>query len=210
MIRAGVYTPALYFFMTPVSSTSLASSGWRLLFPCILLLAAYNPAAIARQSQRGGNSHAQKPSSSTGAAAPIGDHGLELAQAGRCREAVPLLKKSVSQLTDKDSKRAAGLAGLRCAMVTNQFEAAQDFLRALVREFPSDPEVLYAEVHTYSDLATRASQELATRAPDSAPAHELNAEALEMQGKCEEAQMEYQQVVQQDPNMAGIHFKLGR
>ena len=195
--------------MTPVSSTSLASPGWRLLFPCMLLLAACDTGAIAQQSQGGGNSHAQKTSIS-GAVAPNGDHGLELAQAGRCREAVPVLKKSVSQLTDKDSKRAAGLGGLRCAMVTNQFEAAQDFLRALVHEFPSDPEVLYAEVHTYSDLATRASQELATRAPDSAPAHELNAEALEMQGKWEEAQKEYQKVLQQDPNMAGIHFKLGR
>jgi len=95
-------------------------------------------------------------------------------------------------------------------MVTNQFDAAQEFLRVLAREFPSDPEILYTEVHTYSDLATRASQELATHAPDSAQAHELNAESLEMQGKWELAQKEYEKVLQQDPNMPGIHFKVGR
>jgi len=175
------------------------------------LLAVYNRAAVAQQSPARASSPTQKTSSSTGSA-PAGtdQHALELAKAGRCREAVPLLKRSTSQSTDKDFKRAGGLAGLRCAMVTTQFDAAQDFLRRLVREFPSDPEVLYAEVHTYSDLATRSSQELATRAPDSAQAHELNAESLEMQGKWEQAQEEYEKVLHQDPNMPGIHFKVGR
>ena len=139
-----------------------------------------------------------------------GQHALDLAKAGRCAEAIPLLKKAIAQSSDKDLKRNAGLAGVRCAMVRNQFDAAEDFLRTLHREFPNDPEVLYTAVHTYSDLATRASQELAMRDPNSAQSHELNAEALEMQGKWDQAEKEYQKVVQQNPHMPGIHFRIGR
>jgi len=120
------------------------------------------------------------------------------------------LKKAIPQTTDKDLKHGAGLAGVRCAMVNNQFDAAEDFLRMLNREFPHDPEVLYVSVHTYSDLATRASQELATAAPNSAQAHELNAESLEMQEKWDQAAKEYQVVLQQNPRLPGIHFRLGR
>lgn len=140
----------------------------------------------------------------------FGQHALDLAKSGRCAEAIPLLKKAIEQSSDKDLQRNAGLAGIRCAMLRNQFDAAEDFLRTLHREFPNDPEVLYTAVHTYSDLATHASQELATRAPNSAEAHELNAEALEMQGKWDQAEKEYQKVVQQNPHMPGIHFRIGR
>src|SRR5438067_2046902 len=133
------------------------------------------------------------------------DHALTLAKAGHSGEAIPLLKKAISQSSDKDFHRSAGLAGVRCAMVMNQFDSAEDFLRILNREFPGDPEVLYTSVHTYSDLATKSSQELATRAPNSAQAHELNAESLEMQGKWDQAAKEYQKVLQQNP---GAHYNL--
>lgn len=139
-----------------------------------------------------------------------GQHALDLAKSGRCSEAAPLLKKAIAQTSDKEFQRNAGLAGLRCAMVMNQFDAAEDFLRTLHREFPNDPEVLYTAVHTYSDLATQSSQELAMRAPNSPQAHELNAESLEMQGKWGQAEKEYQRVLQQNPQMPGIHFRIGR
>jgi tetratricopeptide (TPR) repeat protein len=143
-------------------------------------------------------------------AAPTGKHALDLAKSGHCTEAIPLLKKAIAQSTEKSFRRNAGLAGVRCAMVKNQFDAADEFLRQLTRQFPDDPEVLYTAVHTYSDLATRASQQLAVRAPKSAQAHELRAESLEMQGKWDAAAKEYQQILQMDPQMPGIHFKMGR
>jgi tetratricopeptide (TPR) repeat protein len=134
---------------------------------------------------------------------------IKVAQAGRCQEAAPGLKKA-SRLTDKDLRRSAGFAGVRCAMILNQTGMALDFLYLLNREFPRDPEVLYVSVHTYSDLSTRAAQQLATIAPNSAQAHELNAESLEVQGKWDLAQKEYQTVLQQNPQQPGIHFRLGR
>ena len=134
---------------------------------------------------------------------------IKVAQAGRCQEAVPGLKKA-SRLTDKDLRRSAGFAGVRCAMILNQTGMALDFLRMLNREFPRDPEVLYVSVHTYSDLSTRSAQQLATIAPNSAQAHELNAESQEVQGKWDLAQKEYEAVLQQNPRQPGIHFRLGR
>jgi tetratricopeptide (TPR) repeat protein len=70
--------------------------------------------------------------------------------------------------------------------------------------------VLYVTVHTYSDLSTRASLELARRAPSSPQAHQLNAESLEVQGKWDEAEKEYREVLAQNPRMPGIHYRLGR
>jgi len=134
---------------------------------------------------------------------------IKVAQAGRCQEAVPGLKKA-SRLTDKDLRRSAGFAGVRCAMILNQTGMALDFLYLLNREFPRDPEVLYVSVHTYSDLSTRSAQQLATIAPNSAQAHELNAESQEVQGKWDLAQKEYHAVLQQNPRQPGIHFRLGR
>ncbi len=135
--------------------------------------------------------------------------GLELAQAGRCPEAVPWLKKS-PQAPDKRLKLEAGLAGLRCAMIANDPDAAMEFLRVLNRDFPGNPDVLYVSVHAYSDLSSRAALELAQKAPQSAQAHELNAESLEMQGKWDLAAAEYRAVLKENPQLPGIHFRLGR
>lgn len=136
--------------------------------------------------------------------------GLSLAKGGHCEEALPFLRKSAAQLTDKDLKREVGFAGVRCAMSYNRPDAAVEFLRLLNREFPHDPDVLYISVHTYSDLSTWAAQELATTAPDSHQAHELNAESLELQGKWDQAASEYRRVLEQDPRLPGIHFRVAR
>jgi tetratricopeptide (TPR) repeat protein len=138
------------------------------------------------------------------------ERAVNLAQSGHCTEALPLLKQATLHASDKDLKRSAGFAGVRCAMFADQPDAAEDFLRFLNREFPHDPEVLYLSVHTYSDLSSRAAAELATTAPKSAQGHELNAEAFETQGKWDDAAKEYRQVLQQNPRMPGIHFRLGR
>ena len=138
------------------------------------------------------------------------ERGVSLAQSGHCKEALPLLKQAMSQTTDKDLKRSVGFAGVRCAMFADQPDAAEDFLRFLNREFPKDPEVLYLSVHTYSDLSSRAAAELATTAPKSPQGLELNAEAYEAQGKWDEAAKEYRLILEQNPRMAGIHFRIGR
>jgi len=152
---------------------------------------------------------AAKPSPSSDPAASA-QRAIKLAQNGRCDEALPVLIRASRRLTDKTVKRTAAFAGIRCAMLLNQQDAAIDFLRLLNRDFPSDPEVLALAVHTYSDLSTRAAQQLAMTAPNSVDAHKLNAEALEAQGKWDEAEKEYKSILQKNPQLPGIHFLLGR
>jgi tetratricopeptide (TPR) repeat protein len=65
-------------------------------------------------------------------------------------------------------------------------------------------------VHIYSDLSTHASQELLAAAPESYQVHQLNAESLEIQGKWDEAAAEYAKILEQNPRVIGIHFRLGR
>lgn len=137
-------------------------------------------------------------------------HALELAKSGHCKEALPLLKKQALLAGNKNLKRDTNFAGVRCAMFADQPDAAIEFLRTLNREFPRDPDVLYLSVHTYSDLSTRASAELANVAPNSYQALELNAEALEIQQKWDEAEKIYREILRQNSGVAGIHYRLGR
>ena len=138
------------------------------------------------------------------------ERGLKLAEQGRCQEALPLLRKSTVRLADKQLKYHAGMAMTKCAMSLNETEATVEALLWLRREFPKDPQVLYLSTHYYSELATRASEELAANAPNSYQAHELNAEALESQNRWDEATVEYKKILEQNPNLPGIHYRLAR
>ena len=149
-----------------------------------------------------------KPSGHCNAVLP--QQGVKLANEGHCDQALVILRKSAAQTADKDLKRQVGFAGVRCAMSENQPGCGSEFLRFLNREFPHDPDVLFVAVHTYSDLSTWAAQELAATAPNSYQAHKLNAEALELQGKWDEAAKEYRLILQQNPRLPGIHFLLAR
>jgi tetratricopeptide (TPR) repeat protein len=137
------------------------------------------------------------------------ERAIELAHSGRCKEALPLLK-AATRSADKQLKYDSAMLLARCAMSLNQTETAVDALVFLNREFPHDPEVLYTTTHFYSELASRASQELASRAPDSPQAEKLEAEAFESQGNWDRATEQYNKILQQNPKEPEIHFRLGR
>jgi tetratricopeptide (TPR) repeat protein len=148
--------------------------------------------------------------SSTAAEAGAAARGANLAETGHCAEALPLLKKAIRQVADKDLEKRMGLDGVHCAMTGKRPYDSLDFLQVLLRDFPRDPEVLYIATHAYSDLALRTSQDLMHEAPFSYQVHQLNAEALETQGRWEEAAAEYRKILEVNPMLAGIHARLGR
>jgi tetratricopeptide (TPR) repeat protein len=152
------------------------------------------------------------PKNSPGVAQPTASYqrAIALAESGQCTEALPLLKKSIRQVADRDVKKHIGLLGLNCAMTHNAPHDSLDFLGVLERDFPRDPEVLYVAAHAFSDLSLRASQDLVREAPFSYQVHELNAEALETQGKWDEAAAEYRKILDINPMLPGIHARLGR
>jgi len=138
------------------------------------------------------------------------EHAASLAESGHCMEALPLLKKSIRQTTNKELEKRAGLDGLHCAMTHNAPYESLTFIDLLSRDFPRDPEVLYATTHAFSDLSLLTSQQLAREAPFSYQVHLLNAEALEIQGKWDEAATEYRKILDINPLQPGIHARLGR
>lgn len=152
----------------------------------------------------------------TAAAAPsntpalTAEKAVALAEQGRCKEALPVLRRIVAAPGPLDGRRTAGIAGLRCSMAIDNVDTTLDFLKLLEHQFSNDPEILFVMVHTYSDLSTRVAQELGREAPNSIPAHKLNAEALEMQNKWDEAQREYEDILKNSPNEPSIHYLLGR
>lgn len=136
--------------------------------------------------------------------------GIALAQKGRCQQAVPLLKAASARATDKEVKFNTASLLARCAMSLGQTQTAVEALLLLNREFPNDPEVLYTTTHFYSELASRASQQLAATAPQSPQAEKLDAEAFESQGDWEKAAAEYKKILERNPKEPEIHFRLGR
>ena len=138
------------------------------------------------------------------------EKALALAQGGRCREAISALKRAAGSQTQAVIRKSAGIAGLHCALDLNDRDSALDFIRLLSKQFARDPEVLFILVHAYSDLSTAEAQELGRTAPQSIAAHKLNAEALEMQGNWDAAQLEYEGIIEKEPATPGIHFLLGR
>lgn len=144
------------------------------------------------------------------AGAPSLSAALQLANSGHCPEALPPLKRLLAgQLKPADRKYAA-LAGARCAMALVRTGEAIRFVESLGDQYQSDPEVLYFKTHFYSDLSIRTSRDLLLRAPASVQARQLNAEALEAQGRWSEAAAEYHKVLELQPSREGIHYLIAR
>jgi len=138
------------------------------------------------------------------------DSAAQLAESGNCRAALPLLKAAVVHATDPDTKKRLGVDGVHCGMALRDLDSAASFIQGLTKAFPNDPEVLYLTVHVYSDLSIRASQKLMVTAPTSYQVRLVNGEALEAQGKWDEAITEYREVLKRNPDLPGIHDRVGR
>src|SRR5581483_5469025 len=149
-----------------------------------------------------------KPTASKPQLSP--EKAINLAEGGHCRESISALKRAMNSQASAETRKQAGVVGVRCALALDDRDSALDFIRVLNKHFPRDPDVLFVVVHAYSDLSTRTAQDLGRTAPQSLAAHKLNAEALEMQGKWEPAQLEYEEMIKREPGARGMHFLLGR
>ncbi len=156
------------------------------------------------------SSSAQHTSSASPATRIPPQQAITLANQGHCRESISALKLAMAAQVPAETRKLAGVVGIRCALAIDDRPATLNFIHLLSADFGRDPDVLYVIVHAYSDLSTRTALDLARSAPQSTAAHKLNAEALEEQGKWEPAELEYEEILKKDPNARGIHFLLGR
>jgi tetratricopeptide (TPR) repeat protein len=158
----------------------------------------------------GFSSRAQHAESASPAARIPPQQAITLAQQGHCHESISALKGAMAVQVPAETRKLAGVLGIRCSLAIDDRPATLDFIRLLGRDFGRDPDVLYVIVHAYSDLSARTSLDLARFAPQATAAHKLNAEALEQQGKWEPAELEYEEILRKNPDAPGIHFLLGR
>jgi Flp pilus assembly protein TadD len=135
---------------------------------------------------------------------------IEMAHSGHCKEALVLIKRMLPKLTDKTVRYNAEISLVRCAMATDQEQTAVDTLLQLKREEPTNPEVLYIATHYFSELGMRAAQQLQAQAPGSLQSRRLEAEALESQGKNDEAAATYRKILEENSRVPGIHYRLGQ
>jgi tetratricopeptide (TPR) repeat protein len=135
---------------------------------------------------------------------------IDLAQSGHCKEALLPLRRMIPTSTDKTVKYAAEMALIRCAMALDEEQTAVDTLLQLKHDEPNNPEVLYISTHYFSELGIRAAQQLQAQSPVSYQARRLEAEALESQGKNDEAATIYRKILDENPKIPGIHYRLGQ
>jgi tetratricopeptide (TPR) repeat protein len=154
--------------------------------------------------------HAQQSPNPDSRAVLTPEKAVSMAEQGRCSETITALKHAMAATVPVEVRKQAGVLGVRCSLAMDDRDSTNEFIRLLSRQFRKDPDVLFVIVHAYSDLSTRTAQDLGRGAPQSIAAHKLNAEALELQGKWEPAQQEYEAIIKKDPNARGIHFLLGR
>ncbi len=172
-----------------------ASAAATQLFLCVVLMAVVAPA------------QGSATSSATNSTGPL-ERGLGLAAQGRCDEAIALLKQ-FSTATEKEVKYKVEMATTRCAMRRRDGQATVTALLALKHDFPEDPEVLYLTTEVFLQIAESASSDLSRIAPHSYQVHRLQAEALESQNKWAEAAAIYRKILEENPNLPEIHFRLG-
>lgn len=136
--------------------------------------------------------------------------GIDLAARGFCRQALPLLAAALPHLfSRKQLLYQAAMARAKCGMSLGRMTDAVEALALLNREFPDDPQVLYATAHSLSQLSDEAARKLVTKDPSSAPAMEIRAESLDSRGKAAEAIKLYHQILEKYPRTPGIHYRLG-
>ena len=138
------------------------------------------------------------------------ERGITLGTRGHCKEALPILKRVIPKIQDKDLLHDVVMARAQCGMATDQRDIVAESIVLLTREFPGDPKVLYITTRYYSELANRTAQELIEKSPSSPEAETLIAETFQAQGKWEDATAQFRKILQQNPNQPGIHYQLGR
>lgn len=134
---------------------------------------------------------------------------VALADHGNCAEALPVLRRA-AQETNKELSYRTALTGARCAMTMQRRADALEFLAVLARKFPDDPEAAYTSARYLSQLASETAEHLAATAPNSVQVLKMNAEALESQGKGDEAIAEYRKLLAEDPKLPELHFRIAR
>lgn len=109
----------------------------------------------------------------------------------------------------RDGEEAEPAFRAQLLYVQGDYEAVAELLKEPAAQKSPDAEVLYWQVKSYQALSVQWLDLIAQVAPDSAAAHLLLAQSFEKQGRDQEALNEYEQVLNKNPRLTGIHYAKG-
>ncbi|HVU47603.1 MAG TPA: tetratricopeptide repeat protein [Terracidiphilus sp.] len=118
------------------------------------------------------------------------------------------LEACFPHIEDKKLELEVGLDLVGVDNAASDLDAAAVIIAQLRKEFPDNPEVLYAAYRTYADLSGEAMLDLSLAAPGSAQMHQLLAHEETRDGNTNAAIVEYRKAIAINPHLPGIHFEL--
>jgi len=127
---------------------------------------------------------------------------------GRLEDARRDITAALPQITDAKVRQQAGLEIIEIDTALNDLPSAAMVATQLKKDFPTDPEVLFAAWSVFSDLADEAVLDLSLAAPQSAQMHQAMAHVLIRERDNKAAIENLRESLKIDPALPGAHYEL--
>ena len=118
------------------------------------------------------------------------------------------ISAALAQITDPKVRQQGGLEIIEIDTALNDLPAAATIAAQLKKEFPTDPEVLFAAWRVYSDLADEAVLDLSLAAPQSAQMHQAMAHVLIRERDNKAAIENLREALKINPALPAAHYEL--
>jgi tetratricopeptide (TPR) repeat protein len=136
--------------------------------------------------------------------------GLCDAELGLNREALTILDPAFRHPPDTQIGRLIGLGLERVYADLKEPDKAIAVSSELLRRYPDDPEILLQASRLHAGRSYELMRRLIRTAPDSVWVHYANAEVHESLEHYDLAIAEYRKILEMEPRLPGIHFRIGR
>src|ERR1700687_1908990 len=136
--------------------------------------------------------------------------GICEAELGRNAEAIAILAPAFRKPSDPEIGRLIGLHLQHSYAELKQRDKAFATGEELLKRYPDDAEILFHVSRLYADRSYELMSTLMRSAPDSAWVHYANAQVQESLARYDVAKREDENVIQRQPTMPGVHYRLGR
>lgn len=127
---------------------------------------------------------------------------------GHLEDARRDITAALPQITDTKVRQQAGLEIIEIDTALNDLPSAATVAAQLKKDFPSDPEVLFAAWNVFSDLADEAVLDLSLVAPQSAQMHQAMAHVLIRERDNKAAVENLREALKINPALPGAHYEL--
>lgn len=127
---------------------------------------------------------------------------------GHLKEARQDINAALPQITDPKVRQQAGLEVIEIDTALDDLPDAATVAAQLKKDFPADPEVLFAAWRVYSDLADEAVLDLSLADPQSAQMHQAMAHVLIRERDNKAAIENLREALKINPALPGAHYEL--